>query len=71
MRPDIAVPTPCLEEPQSSGEYNIPEATMSARTDTEASRAQASTGMTPATLSDKLKDKLGASHVDIVDLSGT
>ncbi|KAK3674589.1 hypothetical protein LTR78_005675 [Recurvomyces mirabilis] len=43
---------------------------MSARTDTEADATQATTGITPDTLSTTLKDKLGASHVDIQDLSG-
>ena len=44
---------------------------MSARTDEEASQVQASSGVTPESLSTTLKSKLGASHVDISDLSGT
>ncbi|KAK5115216.1 hypothetical protein LTR85_009974 [Meristemomyces frigidus] len=43
---------------------------MSARTDVEAEQNQASTGVTPDTLGATLKEKLGASHVDIADLSG-
>ncbi|KAI9697502.1 MAG: hypothetical protein M1820_007768 [Bogoriella megaspora] len=43
---------------------------MSARTDTEASRTQESTGITPETLVSKLTSQLEASHVDIEDLSG-
>ncbi len=44
---------------------------MSARTDLEAEKTQASTGVTPSTLTTTLKHKLEASHVDIQDLSGT
>jgi len=44
---------------------------MSARTDTEASQTQASTGITPESLGATLKEKLGAEYVDIQDLSGT
>nr|POE47945.1 putative bola-like protein c8c9.11 [Quercus suber] len=43
---------------------------MSARTDAEAAQNQASSGITPATLTSVLQNKLGASHVDIADLSG-
>jgi stress-induced morphogen len=43
---------------------------MSARTDAEAESNQVSSGVTPETLSETLKDKLGAQHVDIQDLSG-
>ncbi|KAK1050721.1 hypothetical protein LTR74_016974 [Friedmanniomyces endolithicus] len=43
---------------------------MSARTDHEAEKTQATTGVTPSTLSATLKHKLEASHVDIQDLSG-
>ncbi|KAK5114514.1 hypothetical protein LTR62_002449 [Meristemomyces frigidus] len=43
---------------------------MSARTDTEAAMTQATSGITPDSLSTTLKDKLGASHVNIQDLSG-
>ena len=44
---------------------------MSARTDLEAEQNQASTGITPETLTATLKQKLDALHVDIQDLSGT
>lgn len=44
--------------------------TMSARTDAEATNNQASSGVTPDTLKATLEQKLEASHVDIVDLSG-
>lgn len=43
---------------------------MSARTDAEAEQNQLSSGITPDTLTIKLKEKLDASHVDIADLSG-
>ncbi|KAK4981256.1 hypothetical protein LTR66_010138 [Elasticomyces elasticus] len=43
---------------------------MSARTDTEASETQTTTGITPQTLKGTLESKLGATHVDIEDLSG-
>ena len=43
---------------------------MSARTDAEAEQNQLSSGITPDTLSAKLREKLEASHVDIADLSG-
>ena len=44
---------------------------MSANTDVQAEQVQASTGVTPDTLGATLKEKLGASYVDIADLSGT
>jgi stress-induced morphogen len=44
---------------------------MSARTDKEAELVQASSGITPESLSTTLKSKLEAEHVDISDLSGT
>lgn len=44
---------------------------MSARTDTEAAEAQASSGVTPDILKDKLIEHLGATHVEIEDMSGT
>lgn len=50
--------------------YNTPS-TMSARTDSEATQNQASSGVTPDTLRATLVQKLEAQHVDIVDLSGT
>ncbi|KAK0263948.1 hypothetical protein B0A54_02546 [Friedmanniomyces endolithicus] len=43
---------------------------MSSRADLEAEKTQASTGVTPSTLTATLKAKLEASHVDIQDLSG-
>ncbi|KAF2487100.1 bola protein [Neohortaea acidophila] len=43
---------------------------MAANTDAAAEQTQASTGITPATLSRTLEQKLSASHVDISDLSG-
>ncbi|PNS14366.1 hypothetical protein CAC42_6879 [Sphaceloma murrayae] len=43
---------------------------MSARTDGEAMEVQASSGVTPETLRATLVEKLGASHVEIEDLSG-
>ncbi|KAF1356569.1 bola protein [Delphinella strobiligena] len=43
---------------------------MSARTDSEATQNQASSGVTPDTLRATLEQKLEAQHVDIVDLSG-
>lgn len=43
---------------------------MSARTDEEAEQVQASSGITPESLSSTLKAKLEAEHVDISDLSG-
>lgn len=43
---------------------------MSARTDTEATDNQASSGVTPDTLKSTLESQLGAVHVDIQDMSG-
>lgn len=43
---------------------------MSARTDVEATRVQASTGVTPESLKSTLVEKLGATHVQIEDMSG-
>ncbi|KAK6438045.1 hypothetical protein LTR95_005755 [Oleoguttula sp. CCFEE 5521] len=43
---------------------------MSARTDSEATSTQSTTGITPSTLSEALRDRLAAEHVDIQDLSG-
>ncbi|KAF2102040.1 bola-like protein [Rhizodiscina lignyota] len=43
---------------------------MSARTDAEATEMQNDTGITPEALKGKLVEKLGASHVDIEDMSG-
>lgn len=44
--------------------------TMSARTDTEATQNQLSSGITADSLGAALKTRLDASHVDIQDLSG-
>jgi len=44
--------------------------TMSARTDTEATQNQLSSGITADSLGEALKTRLEASHVDIQDLSG-
>jgi hypothetical protein len=44
---------------------------MSARTDDEAERVQATSGVTMEGLKKKLEDGLGATHVEIEDLSGT
>jgi hypothetical protein len=44
--------------------------TMSAKTDDEAARVQASSGVTPESIENKLKEGLGAVHVEIADLSG-
>jgi hypothetical protein len=49
----------------------IESETMSARTDEEAEQVQASSGITPESLSKTLRSKLEAEHVDISDLSGT
>ncbi|KAF1817923.1 bola-like protein [Dissoconium aciculare CBS 342.82] len=43
---------------------------MSARTDEEAAENQASSGVTSESLTNTLREKLGAEHVDIQDLSG-
>jgi hypothetical protein len=44
--------------------------TMSARTDDEAAQAAASSGVTPESIEQKLKEGLGAVYVEIADLSG-
>ncbi|EME42472.1 hypothetical protein DOTSEDRAFT_134411 [Dothistroma septosporum NZE10] len=43
---------------------------MSARTDVEVEQSQMSSGVTPDTLGATLREKLGAVHVEIADLSG-
>ncbi|KAK5168653.1 uncharacterized protein LTR77_005962 [Saxophila tyrrhenica] len=43
---------------------------MSARTDTEATSTQSTSGITPDHLTSTLQSKLEASHVEISDLSG-
>ncbi|EGP86700.1 unnamed protein product [Zymoseptoria tritici ST99CH_3D1] len=43
---------------------------MSARTDAEAEQNQITSGVTPDTLTSSLKEKLEATHVEIMDLSG-
>jgi len=42
-----------------------------AETDTQAAAAANTSGITPASISATLKEKLDASHVDINDISGT
>lgn len=44
---------------------------MSARTDSEAAQNATSSGVTPETLRAKLEGGLGATHVEIQDMSGT
>lgn len=46
-------------------------AIMSARTDDEAARTAASSGVTPDAIKLKLEQHLGATHVEIEDMSGT
>ncbi|KAF2876365.1 bola protein, partial [Massariosphaeria phaeospora] len=43
---------------------------MSARTDSEAVAVQASSGVTPEAIKQKLVERLGATHVEIEDMSG-
>jgi len=43
---------------------------MSARTDDEATKVQATSGVTSDGIEKKLKDVLGAEYVEIADLSG-
>lgn len=43
---------------------------MSARTDDEAARNAASSGVTPEAIRQKLETNLGATHVEIEDMSG-
>jgi hypothetical protein len=45
-------------------------AIMSARTDDEAARNAASSGVTPEAIKQKLVENLGATHVEIEDMSG-
>lgn len=45
-------------------------ATMSARTDEEATNVQNATGVTPDSLKEKLEKELEATHVEIQDMSG-
>jgi hypothetical protein len=44
---------------------------MSARTDDEAARNAANSGVTPESIKQKLESSLGATYVEIEDLSGT
>lgn len=46
------------------------ENTMSARTDTEAAQTAANSGITPDAIKSKLEEGLGATHVEIEDMSG-
>ncbi|KAF2436152.1 bola-like protein [Tothia fuscella] len=43
---------------------------MSAKTDTEAAEVAKSSGVTPEVIKERLVDQLGATHVEIEDLSG-
>lgn len=43
---------------------------MSARTDTEAAQTAANSGITPEAIKQKLTEGLGATHVEIEDMSG-
>lgn len=43
---------------------------MSARTDTEAAQVQATSGVTMEKLKSKIEEQLGATHVEIKDMSG-
>ena len=65
---DLAITKHTLFKPTIS--LTAQTSTMSAQTDAEAAEVQSSTGVTPDTLSETLKVKLDASHVDIQDLSG-
>lgn len=47
-----------------------PAKTMSARTDTEAAQTQSSSGVTPESIKTKLETALGATYVEIEDMSG-
>lgn len=47
-----------------------PEEEMSARTDTEAAQVQATSGVTMEGLKMKLEEQLGATYVEIEDMSG-
>jgi hypothetical protein len=47
-----------------------PKERMSARTDQEAEQVQATSGVTPEGIEQKLKEGLGAVYVEIADLSG-
>lgn len=49
---------------------NLIVGNMSARTDPEAEQAQASTGVTPESLKQKLEQQLGATYVEVEDMSG-
>jgi hypothetical protein len=55
---------------KSLDKLTVNPAKMSARTDTEASQVQASTGVTVEGLKSKLEQHLGATHVEIEDMSG-
>ncbi|PVI00542.1 bola-like protein [Periconia macrospinosa] len=47
-----------------------PDSKMSGTTDAEATQAGTSSGVTPDAIKAKLEEKLGATHVEIEDLSG-
>lgn len=48
-----------------------PTSSMSARTDLEATQNAANSGITPQAIKQKLQEGLGATHVEIEDMSGT
>ncbi|KAK7184600.1 hypothetical protein DPSP01_008997 [Paraphaeosphaeria sporulosa] len=47
-----------------------PTSGMSARTDSEAAQTAANSGITPDVIKQKLQEGLGATHVEIEDMSG-
>jgi len=47
-----------------------PELRMSAKTDTDAAQEAASSGITPEGIRTRLEEGLGATHVEIEDMSG-
>ena len=47
-----------------------PESSMSAKADTDAAQEAASSGITPEALKKKLEEGLGATYVEIEDMSG-
>jgi hypothetical protein len=47
-----------------------PDAEMSAKTDADAAQEAASSGITPTVIKKRLEEGLGATHVEIEDMSG-
>lgn len=60
-----------INQSDSNFDINSTFTNMSARTDVEAEQMQNSSGVTPQSLEATLREKLEASHVEIVDMSGT